>query len=94
MFHVCVFTDSAHQKFIITGGLSEKEIKDKLSRIIAEKYSKRVFNKLVVFKSFLMISDGEAFLAAIKNMDSREILRFISSENPTMVDLSHHLVNQ
>jgi len=42
----------------------------------------------------LMISDGEAFLAAIKNMDSREILRFIASENPRMVDLSHHLVNQ
>lgn len=94
MFHVCIFTDYSHQKFVITGGLSEKEIKENLSRIIEEKYSKRDFGKLVVFKSYLMISEGEAFLSAITNMDSREILRFIASENPTMVDLSHHLVNQ
>ena len=94
MFHVCIFTDSTNEKFVITGGSSEKEVMQNLSKIVSEKYAKRNFVKLIVFKSFLMISEGETYLAAIKNLDNRDIARLIVSENPLKSDLSRHLLNQ
>lgn len=93
MFHVCIFTDSTNEKFVITGGSSEKEVMQNLSKIVSEKYTKRNFVKLIVFKSFLMISEGEIYLAAIKNLDNRDIARLIVSENPSKSDLSRHLLN-
>lgn len=94
MYHVCIFTDATHEKFVIAGGLSESEIQKNLADIVAIKYTNRVFNKLVVFKSFLLDEEGETYLSLISKIEQKDLLKLINSENASFTDLSKHLVDQ
>ncbi|HRG58156.1 MAG TPA: hypothetical protein PK323_04315 [Bacteroidia bacterium] len=94
MYHVCIFTNSTHEKFIVTGGLSEIEIQTKLNEIVKAKYAGKNFNKLVVFKTFMLDIEGETYLNLISKIETKDLLKLVNSENPNFSDLSKHLVNQ
>lgn len=94
MYHVCIFTNSSHEKFIVTGGLSELEIQNNLKEIVNSKYAGQNFNKLVVFKTFMMDEEGETYLNLITKIETKDLTKLVNSENPNFSDLSKHLVDQ
>jgi hypothetical protein len=94
MFHVCVFTDSRIEKFIPVGGFSENEVRQNLKEIVNKKYTNRDFEKLVIFKSFMMDDEGETYLNYISKFEQKDLRNLVSSENVTFSDQSKHLINQ
>jgi len=94
MYHVCIYTESKNEKFIAVGGFSEAEIQKNLQKIVDTKFSGKVFNKLVIFKSYMMDEEGEIYLNYLSKFEQRELAKFVISENFTFSDMSKHLVNQ
>lgn len=94
MYHVCIFTDSKNEKFIVIGGFSEAEVKKNLDQISSSKNSTNNFNKLVVFKSFLMDQEGETYFNYISKFEQKDLLKLVISENITFSDQSKHLIKE
>lgn len=94
MFHVCVFTDSRIEKFIPVGGFSENEVRQNLKEIVNKKYTNRDFEKLVIFKSFIMDNEGLTYLNYISKFEQKDLRNLVSSENVGFSDQSKHLINQ
>ena len=94
MFHVCVFTDSRIEKFIPVGGFSENEVRQNLKEIVNKKYTNRDFEKLVIFKSFMMDNEGLTYLNYISKFEQKDLRNIVSSENVGFSDQSKHLINQ
>jgi hypothetical protein len=94
MFHVCIFTDSKNTKFIVAGGFNETEIHAQLSKILGDKFSVTPYNKLVLFKSFLMDEEGQNYSNHISKFEQKDLAKLVISENSTFSDQTKHLVNQ
>jgi hypothetical protein len=94
MFHVCVFTDSRIEKFIPVGGFSENEVRQNLKEIVNKKYTNRDFERLVIFKSFMMDNEGLTYLNYISKFEQKDLRNLVSSENVGFSDQSKHLINQ
>ena len=94
MFHVCVFTDSRIEKFIPVGGFSENEVRQNLKEIVNKKYTNRDFEKLVIFKSFMMDNEGLTYLNYISKFEQKDLRNLVSSENVGFSDQSKHFKNQ
>jgi hypothetical protein len=94
MFHVCVFTDSRIEKFIPVAGFSENEVRQNLKEIVNKKYTNRDFEKLVIFKSFMMDNEGLTYLNYISKFEQKDLRNLVSSENVGFSDQSKHLINQ
>ena len=94
MFHVCVFTDSRIEKFIPVGGFSENEVRQNLKEIVNKKYTNRDFERLVIFKSFMMDNEGLTYLNYISKFEQKDLRNLVSSENVSFSDQSKHLINQ
>jgi hypothetical protein len=94
MYHVCIFTDSKNQKFIIIGGSNEAEVKKNLDQINSSKNLNNNFNKLVIFKSYLMDQEGVTYLNYISKFEQKELLKLVISENSTFSDQTKHLIKE
>jgi hypothetical protein len=94
MFHVCIFTNSAHDKFAVVGGYSEIEINQNLALIADARFANVVLKKLVIFKSFLMDEEGAVYLARVSKLEQKDLAKLVVSENINFSDQLKHLANQ
>jgi hypothetical protein len=93
MFHVCIYTNLKNEKFIVVGGFNEIEVSNQLAQITKERFASIIFNKLVIFKSFMLDEEGQNYLVYISKLEQKDLLKLVISENVTFSDQSKHLAN-
>ena len=94
MFHVCIFTNLKHEKFIVVGGYNEDEIQKELKELRSSMFANVEFSKLVIFKSFMLDEEGRNYLNYISKLEQKDLMKLVISENVTFSDQYKHLVNQ
>lgn len=91
MYHVCIFTSEKYDSFALSYGANKDEVMKNLQLLNQNKFPQSKFNLLVVFKSFLMVQEGEMYYNYALKMDQRELKKLVISENETFSDQAKHL---